>query len=622
MKAFKPYYLLAGLLLSSLGLTAQDDRAKIKVEAIEGPVPWSSLDVQNDPNHFQFVIVTDRTGGHRPGVFLDGVRKLNLLRPELVMSVGDLIEGYTEDTVELNRQWKEFTGFIDEMEAPFFYVPGNHDITNAVMEEKWRSLFGPTYYHFVYKDVLFLCLNSEDNLRGAGRGTIDDQQYDYIKKTLEDNPDVRWTLVFMHQPLWMQEDTKRWADVEKLLNDRKHSVFVGHIHRYIKFDRNNGKYFTLATTGGGSQLRGKDLGEFDHVVWVTMTEQGPVMANLMLEGIWDENVTTEEQINFARPLADAMPIQMEPILLKDQKFEQASSQVKIINDSDVLMHVKLQSEAHLQLLPDVVKKEIEIQPNSVEMFDLNLKALQVLASDDLEPLTFHAQISYQEENQPRLEIGKPIAIKPEQIQKLLPAESKIKLDGQLKEWKSLAFSTDENSIQAEDPFSHQGNQDASFQFDVRYDQDYLYAAIQVKDDEVLTDTSKWIYRQDHLAFVLDAQPQQISANSRGGWDNRILIIQSPNAEMNEQVYRPDRVPEGVKSITRRNAQGYQTEIAIPLKYLQEMQGQEDWKSLRINVSIRDYDQDYQHNTALEWRPEWSSDRNYVGSGIFFKDTEF
>jgi hypothetical protein len=43
------------------------------------------------------VIVTDRTGGHREHVFRDAMPKVNLLRPAFVMSVGDLIEGYTED---------------------------------------------------------------------------------------------------------------------------------------------------------------------------------------------------------------------------------------------------------------------------------------------------------------------------------------------------------------------------------------------------------------------------------------------------------------------------------------------------------------------------------------------
>ena len=48
----------------------------------------------------------------------------------------------------------------------------------------------------------------------------------------------------------------------------------------------------LATTGGSSQLRGPRYGEFDHVTMVTVTNDGPVMANLRLDGILPHDVTT------------------------------------------------------------------------------------------------------------------------------------------------------------------------------------------------------------------------------------------------------------------------------------------------------------------------------------------
>ncbi len=43
---------------------------------------------------------------------------------------------------------------------PFFYVPGNHDIAGEASAQVWKERFGPAYYHFIYRDVLFLCLNS------------------------------------------------------------------------------------------------------------------------------------------------------------------------------------------------------------------------------------------------------------------------------------------------------------------------------------------------------------------------------------------------------------------------------------------------------------------------------
>jgi hypothetical protein len=69
-------------------------------------------------------VISDNTGRMRPGVFEDAMRKVNLLQPEFVVNVGDLIEGYTEDPAELERQWKDLDGKIAGLEMPFFFVPG------------------------------------------------------------------------------------------------------------------------------------------------------------------------------------------------------------------------------------------------------------------------------------------------------------------------------------------------------------------------------------------------------------------------------------------------------------------------------------------------------------------
>ena len=60
---------IASLCLSA-AIDADEDRSRprIQVEAIN---PWTHLDLVNDPENFQFAIVTDRTGGHRAGDMLE-----------------------------------------------------------------------------------------------------------------------------------------------------------------------------------------------------------------------------------------------------------------------------------------------------------------------------------------------------------------------------------------------------------------------------------------------------------------------------------------------------------------------------------------------------------------------
>jgi len=96
-------------------------------------------------------------------VFEIAVAQLNLLRPELIINVGDLIDGGTEDLDEIAAQWESFDSRAEKARAPIFYVGGNHDLTGSVLQAAWDDRIGPRYYHFVYKNVLFLVLDTEDN---------------------------------------------------------------------------------------------------------------------------------------------------------------------------------------------------------------------------------------------------------------------------------------------------------------------------------------------------------------------------------------------------------------------------------------------------------------------------
>lgn len=282
------------LLAAAVGLSRQpiatpSTQGELQVQ-VEERNPWTSLRLNNDPGEFRFAVVSDRTGGHRARIFSQAVEQLNLLQPEFVLSVGDLIEGYTEKPDKVAEEWKEFQGYVSKLQMPFFYVPGNHDVANVYQEKVWKEKFGRRHYSFVYRNVLFLILNSDDPPKGPG--SLGEEQLEFVKKTLEQNAEVRWTIVAIHRPLWTQTnlDKNGWLEVEKALGNRPCTVFAGHIHRYQKFVRNGHNYYQLATTGGGSKVRGLTYGEFDHVAWVTMKKSGPVLANIMLDGIYPEDL--------------------------------------------------------------------------------------------------------------------------------------------------------------------------------------------------------------------------------------------------------------------------------------------------------------------------------------------
>lgn len=606
--------LLTGLLIVIQSVAQDNPQARIRIDASGDVHPWNHLQVNKQEGSFQFAIVTDRTGGLRPGVFPEAIRKLNLLQPEFVMSVGDLITGYTEDEKRIDEEWDEFTGFIDDLEAPFFYLPGNHDYINEVMAKKWKERFGRDYYHFVYEDVLFLCLNSEEKMRGAGKGYIDEPQLAYIQETLVANADVKWTMVFLHQPLWDQEDNGKWSDVENLLSDRKHTVFAGHRHRYVRYERNQSDYYILATTGGGSGMRGPRFGEFDHVVWITMTEEGPILANLLLDGIWDKDVQTEDSYLTTREVLYQFPVKLDPIFVESETFAGGEIKVTMTNDSDLPLEVSLSfnSSSDLWVASDGVQQAIG--PNSVEQISIPLTTTSAIDPAEIHPIRIHATASYTPEKYPVLELEQSICFAPQITYDIAKAKKAPKVDGELKEWKDLTFS-DLTPIVDSDPFSHTDETDASFSFDLRQHKDWIYLAAQVQDDQIEVNDNNNPFDQDGLAFALDPRSVDLSAMSRGYRNLFIAVSPEEAGEGAGNIFRQDRLPEGTQTFCKRTETGYNIEVAFPVSALTRHQG-EDWTHLRLNVIQFDKDKEGAHESRLLWQSDWQGEDHVMGSGTF------
>lgn len=285
----------------------------------EGPTPWTSTNFELEEEDFTFAIISDLNGGEREGVYSTAVSQLNRLDPTFVLSVGDLIDGGTEDEAQLTKEWESFDTRTSKFNMPFFYLGGNHDLTNPIMRKFWKNRFGPRYYHFVYENVLFLMMDSEDYeekrmleiykaraeaikiIDGEIEGVYEESDYyhmqerrvggmginqlDYFKKVLEKYPNVKWTFVLMHKPLWMREDEKGLGKLEELLSSRPYTVINGHFHSYSHQIRNKRDYMILGTTGGGQYEN--DSMSFDHVTLVRMAQK-PIITNLKMDGILDE----------------------------------------------------------------------------------------------------------------------------------------------------------------------------------------------------------------------------------------------------------------------------------------------------------------------------------------------
>lgn len=285
------------------------------IHSIETPKkPWTHTEFEKEK--FTFALFSDLTGSERNGVFDVAVQQLNLLRPDLIINVGDLVEGDSDSKEELQKQWEAFDNRAQKAHAPVFYVGGNHDLTSMALRDVWKERYGVRYYHFVYKNVLFLVLDSEDNnpertaeiikMRDAAiaraqkegwgifeetdyaqipeqvGGNIGKTQSEYFVKAIQENKEVIHTFLFVHKAPWKIEDPE-FVTIENALKERPYTVFNGHAHTYEYEERKGHDYIRLATTGG-VQFPEKGL-SMDHISLVSVSSTKVSIAHLKLDGI-------------------------------------------------------------------------------------------------------------------------------------------------------------------------------------------------------------------------------------------------------------------------------------------------------------------------------------------------
>ena len=305
--------------LLCLALTAcHDEYFKHEIET--QAKPWTHTPSPGGGDQFTFAIIGDLNSGQRAGVFEIAAQQLSLLKPKFILSIGDLVEGGTQDSAEWATFYDEFDTRMARAGAPFFHVGGNHDLTSPRTRSLWEQRYGRTYYHFIYENILFLVIDSEDYnekrfteifharnralaLLDSGKiaqamrmeyfsmpervtGEVSDAERAYLEKVITENADVRWAFLFMHKSVWQREGRGNLERIEAALRDRNYTLFNGHFHNYAYTERNGKDYIMMATTGGGQDKSSRNA--FDHITLVTMAEGQPSILNIRLDGMLDK----------------------------------------------------------------------------------------------------------------------------------------------------------------------------------------------------------------------------------------------------------------------------------------------------------------------------------------------
>lgn len=611
------FFICTSVLLFCQSQSPFKARTEIPESILTAPA-WNGRKFQDNPNHFQFVITSDRTGGMRPGVFASAIPKINLLQPEFVISIGDLIDGYTEDRSLVASQWEEFEKIVRRLNMPFFHIPGNHDISNKMMEEFWIEKTGASYYHFRFKDVLFLCLNTEE--QPDARISLD--QVHYFEDVLDKHKDVRWTMVFMHRPLWMYGNTDGYENIAELLSTRPYTLFSGHEHTYLKSEIDGQRHYVLGTTGGESNLRHSALGELDHIMWITMTDMGPIAANLTLDGILPDDLVTDSTRPMTETLRSGSWLNIPPVVTQEDVISEIQLPVILKNPTDSPLAVRDEFVLHDQfyIYPNIF--ETEVAPGDTRQIQFTLSFSDPIHVDHLDNLSLSFSGGYQIHNDELITVPRQHRILLDYVRRpdILPFT--VRIDGSIDEWTAADWSVTRNPQYIKENWDWSGPSDGWFAHAVALHNETLVLAVETFDDQLILGSSSLEPAQDQLWIFCQARkshPSIIEADSAGVPILQLQVGPGPEPNLPFLEY-PENLPADVMLAMSLKDDGFVFEMGIPLRMIRDAEG-ELMNNVRLNIAFMDHDNPRNIKpSVLWWRPPWDHSANYNESGWFIIDT--
>ncbi len=482
------------------------------------------------PDSFDFVVCGDSRSGEPvvlPKEFYTMISEWNVLKPALVVDVGDLILG--GPVPELDAMWTEFEKAVAGCEVPFFPVAGNHDVNpDPAVIKIYEDRIGPLVYSFSYGNSLFVILNSEEARESDGlpAGQVE-QLMGLLRKSSAKN-----VFLFYHTPFFQENWERDWSKTAAAIKGFPvRAVFAGHEHIYRDCGVRDGVHYVVTGGAGAERSVPEEEGGFLHYLLVRVRGDKVTWSVIRPGAVFPEDVVTQVRVETARELQDRL--RCETVDLPwGEKFDRT---VAISFENPFQESVK-------STFAWTVPVGWRVEPPQADYTAAGGATASLpfhVWADTVETTRFPAPIVSTKVQPPNVkgpvELRKPLAWVPTMVAPR--AAEPVKIDGDLTEW-SKAVPT---------PLTYTVGYDISDKDDLSanvrcmWDEAHLYVALEVTDNEFHQPFSgDIVWSADSVEFWIEKTIGSFSLTAQGP---QVFIDETPTRHLEKVI---DTIPLAVK----------------------------------------------------------------------------
>lgn len=543
-----------------------------------------------------------------PLAFRESLRDLRLLKPDAIMILGDLIRGFTDDSLMLRREWEGFLTTVGGFENPFFYAVGNHDVWDEQSQKEYLRHFGRLYGSSTIGAVHFICLNS---FALGNYNRISREQLQWLKGDLEAHRSARHIFVGVHAPLWAFGSASNWLDeVHPLLKQYNvRAVFAGHWHIYQRSGIMDGiRYYITGGAGGLMPESSDGTGDFHHYMLVSVRGDSVSYAVMRPGSVLSDDYVTRESAAFFMKLSDEAV--GDPRLVLDEGSRATTTiSVPLKNVFPKPLHGRLRwllSQPGFTL--DRYEQEFSLPSGASEDVHFTLTARSGNSSALLV------------QPRPRLECALSLgdsAITPPLTKELVVVRTAttvqpgrhITVDGDLAEWPNIwpvKVSAREQVTLVPERWT--GPQESSGEFALALGDSELFFAGRVVDPNVFhASREAEPYQADAVSLYLDLR-DSLGFQQRSFTSGISLAVFAPESDAHQKaywisVYPYDRPMKNIKFGSRRTPDGYTVEASIPFREIPDFRGKGG--TVGLDVCIDNIEANG-NRTRMLWNGIWAN----------------